>query len=143
MKLVMLFFMGMPKSVFIVLSLTLSAWVYTGFKAVEPVMFPVIDDFVIEEIVHDSVGVRMHGTFTKVRDCQFLAAIPYSNGNRVDIKAIGYKVVSRVTGKQNWGYWLVTPDVAHLTLHFRHKCSTGLVTSLIYDGDIHDTDGKL
>ena len=138
MKLLRLFFMGMPKTVLAVFALTSAAWVYTGFKAVEPTLFPVIDDFTIHTIHRDSVGVMMKGTFNKVRDCKFLAAIPYSEGRRVDLKAVNYKVVSRVTGSQYWGYWLVTPDVQHLTLHFRHQCNTGLVTSLIYDGYIKD-----
>ena len=142
MKLLRLFFTGMPKSVCIVLSVTLSTWAYSGFKAVEPVVFPVIDDFVIDDIIHEADGVRMHGTFTKVRDCQFIEAIPYSNGNRVDLRAVGYKVVSRVTGTQNWGYWLVTPHVGYLTLHFRHRCNTGLVTTLIYDGSIDHIEPK-
>ena len=139
MKLMVLFFAGMPNTVRAVLALTLLAWAYTGFKKIEPTMFPVIDKFEISEVYRDADGVKMRGTFTKARDCRFLAAIPYSQGHRVDLKAIDYEVVSRVTGEQEWGYWLVTPDVDRLTLYFRHSCSTGLVTSLIYDGALKDT----
>ena len=68
-ELARLFFYKMPKSVYIILAVTVAAWGYTAFKHAEAHLFPIITDFAIEEPHRDADEVHSKGSSNKVRDC--------------------------------------------------------------------------
>ena len=128
---------GIPKSVYYVLLATVLTWILVGLKKVEPIIYPVITDFVVEEnkIMDDLLLVR--GSMIKARDCQFEDVIAYSNGSIVSLEFTETKVdVSRIKGVQNWGWWVVYPLVKSITVYARHRCSTGTVTTKLFEGKV-------
>lgn len=126
---------GMPKHLYRILLLTVAVWAYTGFKSVEPTIFPVVSEFAIEFADRTPHSVSIAGTMNKVRDCRFEGIVAYSGDRLVSIEFTEtQKVVSRVEGKQSWGWWVVTPPVGYITLYAEHACMTGMVRTKLYDG---------
>lgn len=110
-------------------------WVW--FKIAEPQFFPVVTDFTITEAVAYGENVAIEGHFNKVRDCTFVDVVGYSGEKYVAV--IFYEhpdapVVSRITGVQTYGPWLIVPKVPQLTLYAHHICATGMVTTKLFDG---------
>ena len=128
---------GIPKSVYYVLLATVLTWILVGLKKLEPILYPVITDFVVEEtkVVGDHLLVR--GSMVKNRECQFEDVIAYSNKSIVSLEFTETKVdVSRIKGVQNWGWWAVYPPVKTITVYARHRCSTGIVTTKLFEGKV-------
>lgn len=113
--------------------------VWLSFKKIEPAIFPVIEDFKI--VVAKDLGdkVAISGTMDKVRDCEFIEVVGYSGEEHVAVvfnKYPGAPVVSRLVRKQTYGPWLLIPKVPEIELYAHHICSTGKVTTKLFQGAI-------
>jgi len=136
-ELAKLFMHDMPRTVKVLLYISLATWALHGYKQIESVIHPVVVDFTIKAVEEVAEGKRIAGHMDKVRDCKFEEVLAYSNNKLVDIKFVDVRnVVSRVEGKQAWGWWLVIPAVDTLTLYSRHTCVTGSVLTKLYEGEI-------
>lgn len=94
--------------IFLVLAL-LPIW-----KQLEPKLFPVVEDFTVEEVIPVEGGIAAQGTMKKVRQCQFKSLVIYGKApgakkpQLLDYSfEIEAKTSSRVTGSQNWGPWMI------------------------------------
>lgn len=111
-----------------------SAW---GFKKIEPVILPVVEDFTITSSTYDDDSVHIAGDMRKVRDCRFVEVVGYSNQHLVNVRFTEtINTVSRVQGAQAWGVWEITPPVKQLKLFALHDCWSGKVTTKLYEGEL-------
>lgn len=111
-----------------------SAW---GFKYMEPVFFPVVTDFKITHATFDDDSVHIAGTMKKIRDCQFVEVVAYSNQHLVNIKFTETSnTVSRIQGNQAWDWWELTPAVNRLKLYALHECWSGKITTPLFEGEL-------
>ena len=130
-------FYGIPKSVYYVLLITVLTWILVGLKKLEPIIYPVITDFVVEEtkLINDHLFVR--GAMVKNRQCDFKDVIAYSEGSIVSLEFTETKSdISRIKGIQNWGWWKVYPPVKNIVVYARHSCSTGTVVTKLFEGKV-------
>lgn len=137
-KLMRILFKGMPRTVSLVLAVTILFWLWAGFKRVESMVMPVVNDFEIVEVVHKGNEVLVHGTMNKVRECVFIEVVAYRDGKlvAVDFRDNNDIIVTRVEGVQYWGWWALIPDVDYIEIYSRHHCSTGTVITKLFEGDI-------
>lgn len=128
---------GAPKHIFIGLGIAAFVWAWVAFKAMEPSIYPVVSDFTIDEVKIEDSQQRIMGMMTKNRDCTFVEVIAYSGDHLVSLGFTETPVpVSRVEGRQAWGWWLITPPVKTVTLYSRHECATGEVTTKLWEGSL-------
>lgn len=123
------------------LSLAGLFWGWNIFKEVETYVWPVVSDFQIDEVQHEKGRTLLGGQLSKSRACEFLDLIAVSGSRIVSIEfqETAYNstgVVSRPVGFYDWGFWAVIPRVSQLTLYSEHQCSTGLVTTKLWDGEL-------
>lgn len=136
-EVIKIFLHDMPRAVRIALLSTIFAWLFYGYKEIEPTIYPVVTNFNITNIEDTPEGTRIAGTMDKKRDCKFEAILAYSNNALVDVvftDVVHNAGISRVTGSQSWGWWIIVPSVSELTLYSRHSCDTGKVLTKLYDG---------
>ena len=108
---------------------------WLSFKYVEPAVFPVVKDFKIlnvENYGEDSLLIE--GKMNKVRACEFIEVVGYSDEKFIKIEYIG--AVTRLARKQTYGPWLLTPKVNQLELYSRHLCFTGEVVTPLFNGAV-------
>ncbi len=136
-EMIKIFLHDMPSTVKAALTATVFVWAFYGYKEIEPIINPVVINFDITSIEDTPEGTRIAGTLDKRRDCKFEAVLAYSAGALVDVvftDVVHNVGVSRVTGRQAWGWWIIVPSVPELTLYSRHSCDTGKVLTKLYDG---------
>lgn len=111
-----------------------SAWL---FKQLEPVVFPVVDNFTIEHAFERNKGIAISGSMEKVRDCRFVEVVAYSDQHLVNVEfSETSHVVSRIEGQQSWGWWTLTPAINRVKLYALHECWSGHVTTKLFDGEL-------
>lgn len=131
------FLADMPKGVKYAFIATVLMWAAYGFKQIEPYIYPVVGEFSIEQVENISDGSRIAGHMVKSRDCEFLELSAYTRDRFINIAFTETaSPVTRVQGQQEWGWWLVTPRVKHITIYARHSCLTGTVITKLFDGEI-------
>lgn len=138
-KLYSLFMFDMPRSIKLILTVVILTWGYAGFKEVEPTLFPVVESFIITDVEQAEEGTSIAGFMNKVRDCKFEQLVAYSGDRLIDIEFGDIRSnigVSRVEGHQAWGWWMLIPPTDNLRLYARHSCTTGMVLTKLYEGDI-------
>lgn len=106
-------------------------------KFVEPVVFPVISDFRVNDINYldkgNSSAVVISGTMFKNRNCSFmnLAAYAHYDGTEIPKGLVNYEFMdvitrSRALGDQQWGPWKITlpqmPKAEKIELVATHRC---------------------
>lgn len=125
----------LPKSVQWSLSIAVAVWLTVWLKTAEPELFPVIEDFKIEQVEQLDIGTSIEGTMFKARGCEFKEVVAYSGKYLVNVEfSETTKIVSRIEGQQAWGVWILTPPVKELTLYARHQCVTGTVQTKLFEG---------
>lgn len=108
---------------------------WLSFKSIEPLAFPVIKDFKITFIQqYNEDSLLISGEFNKVRDCEFISVVGYSNKKLIDVDVIPF--VTRLTREQLYGPWIIQPTVKELELYARHDCMAGIVTTKLFEGAI-------
>jgi hypothetical protein len=122
------------------LCFALFAGSWLTFKEFESRFFPVVTDFRITEVVEqvDST-VDIYGSFSKVRDCEFVGVVAYSGPTLVRVSFVDgegrlYPDVTRLARKQFFGPWRLEPKTAQLELYVTHNCSTGIVVTELFEG---------
>lgn len=128
-----------PKHAWIGLTLACVFWGWQGFKSIETWVWPIVTDFKILEINQEKSRTLIAGEMRKVRSCEFKSMIAVSGDRIVSIEfqETAYNstgLVSRPEGFYNWGWWAVIPRVSRLALYTEHVCSTGLVTTKLWEG---------
>lgn len=109
---------------------------WLSFKQVEPAVFPVIKDFEITHIVGNGTSLQVSGVFEKVRSCEFVDVVGYSGDTYVAVVFSKYPATNRLPRRQTFGPWTLVPKTRTLELYARHVCSTGAVTTKVFEGAI-------
>lgn len=126
-----------PKHIKVGVFIAALVWGWIGFKKIEPKIMPVVKDFSIDEVVTEGNTQRISGLMNKVRNCDFVELVAYSGNHLIGIGFTETPApVSRVEGKQEWGWWVITPPVKQLTLYVNHACATGKVTTKLWEGEL-------
>lgn len=114
-----------------------SGWVFIGLLSlllarwVDINAFPVIDRFVVKDVLVVPLGVELSGELSKPswrESCRFDEVVAHVNGNTVAPimfldRAPGQKSYTRSAGVSAWGPWRVeSPNIEHLRLVSRHRC---------------------
>jgi len=116
---------------------TMVVAVWAAGKQLEPVVFPVVKNFHITEVISEGDNLWIAGEFNKVRGCEFVDVVGYSGKQHVTVVFDEHPeapVVTRIRGYQTFGPWLLVPKVSRLSLYAHHRCTTGLVTTKLFDG---------
>ena len=125
----------LPKSIQWALIVGGAVWLAVWLKTMEPELFPVIEDFEIEQVDHSDTGTSIQGTMYKARGCEFKEVVAYSGKYLINVEfSETTEIVSRIEGQQAWGVWILTPPVKELTLYARHQCVTGTVQTKLFEG---------
>lgn len=126
-----------PKHIKIGVLIALLIWSWIGFKQIESIIFPVVVNFQIEQVMVEDRDQMIAGTMNKVRDCRFQEIVAYSGDHLIGVSFTETPApVSRIEGRQAWGWWVITPPVKRLTLYARHQCATGDVMTKLFEGDL-------
>lgn len=108
--------------------------IFLGFRAVEPVVFPVVKNFTIVNVYEQGTnGLLISGTLDKVRDCEFISVVGYSGKEFIKVDSLPG---SRLVRLQAYGPWLLAPKVDTLELYMKHSCFTGTVLTKLFDGAV-------
>ena len=121
------------------LYLALISTVWFIFKQVEPTVAPVVTDFKITKAkTVNERQLTISGTMNKRRDCDFISVLAYSGDKflAIEFESASVTDTTRLTGKQLYGPWLITPETSQLKLYARHICVTGRVLTTLFDGAI-------
>ena len=112
-------------------------WGWILYKTLESTINPVVENFIILNIDRVDGQLWIHGSMDKVRPCTFKSVTAYSGNALVHLEfrdTESKEVINRITGHQEWGWWIITPDVVTLRLYATHMCSTGIVTTELFNG---------
>ena len=124
--------------VFIALSL-----LFVVFREFEPVLYPVVKDFRIEESLYTADSLIISGSFTKNRsDCKFKDVIAYNGKRFIGItfmNAPDRKTVNRFPGEQTYGPWQLKPATDHISIYSTHDCITGTVITQLYSDEVKNS----
>ena len=121
----------------IIFSIGCFSWL--GFKQIEPVVMPVIKEFTINVIEPMQDSVIISGTMNKVRSCQFLDVVAYSDNTFIGITFLNAptrKKVNRLAGEQTYGPWELKPKTDTLRIYSTHRCFTGIVVTELFNGSL-------
>ena len=131
------YFFNKATALALVFAICCGIWV--GYKVIEPIVHPVVNTFTIDETRAVESGVLISGSLNKVRDCKFIQLVAYSGDEYVHVDFSPSKAVtdtSRRPRYQDYGPWLLSSHINTVTLYVTHDCSTGLVTSEVYNGSL-------
>jgi len=113
--------------------------VWIGFKTIEPHVFPVIKDFTITKAIHVGENVAISGELNKVRACRILDIVGYSGKQYITVIYQDYPealISNRLVRSQTYGPWILIPNVPEVELYAQHLCTTGVVTTKLFQGAI-------
>lgn len=114
----------------------LSVCTFFIMKDVEAYLFPVVDDFSVNQIIELDDGIEMYGTLTKNRDCTFKEMMVYLDTDdgklpiATDFEFLdpSRKLLTRASVSQQWGPWKIfipnTYNDTDITIFARHQCHT-------------------
>lgn len=95
-------------------------------------IYPVIQDFRVNEVAARDGGVTISGTMDKRRECYFRELVAYARYDEnefplaVPVKFDAAPVVSRSAIAQSWGPWIIelgeSYKQAEVSLYTRHSC---------------------
>lgn len=119
------------------LYIAIASALWGGFKHFESSVLPVIKGFEITHarMVSDNY-VEISGVFTKARGCDFESVFGYSGKKLIRVSFNGHTAITRLPRKQRYGPWMLAPQTSQIELYARHHCSTGTVTTKLFDGAI-------
>ena len=110
------------------------------FKQIEPTLFPVVTSFKIESLVGNGQSTVISGSMNKVRACDFVDVVAYSDNKFIGItflNAPSRKKVTRLTGEQTFSNWELKPPVSNLRIYSTHRCLTGIVITELFNGELN------
>lgn len=105
------------------------------FQRYESTIYPIVPDFVINEVIETEKGLKMSGYMRKARDCTWesVSAQAYEEGGEmaasIPIDFLKEKGIgTRPEGTQKWGQWELTMPGWYLgspvILRSRHSCNS-------------------
>ena len=124
----------------IALAFILSSLLFVVFRDFEPIIYPVVKDFRIEDSEYIGDSLIISGSFIKSRsDCVFKDVIAYNGRRFIGITFMNTpdrKTVNRLPGSQTYGPWRLRPATDYISIYSTHDCITGTVITLLYSDEV-------
>lgn len=127
----------------LVFAIGCGSWVC--YKAVEPIVYPVVKSFTISYATATPEGILISGFLNKSRACKFIDVVAYSNQRFIPVDFRPAKVTSitsRLPMYQTYGPWLLAGDITKVSIYVTHECNSGVVVTKLFDGNLPLNNGR-